>query len=192
MFLGALGVGILALVVDRVMLGPSEADAAAVPDDPAAGPVGSAPAVPSRAGEVPPDAGRPLAWGGGPTLAERLRQAAERFADVPHEVGARSAMDGAFAPPPTWQTTSATMQAVPVQSVSPAEAFVSRHRLTAVLSTGTSSGGGAVMLDGRVVRVGDQVDGWTLVAVHARGGEFVSGPHRASLALPDPATTPSR
>jgi len=171
----ALGVALVALVVDRLVLapsatGPQPAAAAESPPGPAAAatqpPTG--PEAPPTAAETDPAS--PSA--GPPPLASRLAAAAERFSLDPERL-----RDG-FAPAPSWLAEltepppSEPAEAAPEpETPSPAEAFREGHALTAVIMT---QRGGSAVVNGRVVRLGQTVDGFTLVRLTRRSAVFAS------------------
>ncbi|MEO1007656.1 MAG: hypothetical protein AAFX79_03765 [Planctomycetota bacterium] len=67
--------------------------------------------------------------------------------------------------------------------------FASRHTLSAVLAAGPDS---VAIIDGRPVRIGEKIDGMTLVEVERRAAVFESGARRIRVELPDQATAPGR
>lgn len=158
-YVGVLGVGLLALVADRTVLGPTGASAAAV--------------SPSELGAIPearPAAEPGVVARGGPSLSERL-------AGLEVE---RVTRDG-FAPPATWVPAAA---AAPLDES--ASAFVRGHRLTSIASlTGKDGTRLAAMINGRALVVGDRIGGFELVALGSSEATFRSGTTEATLRLPE-------
>jgi hypothetical protein len=58
--------------------------------------------------------------------------------------------------------------------------FAMKHKLTAVLA---SHGGGGAIVNGALVRVGQSIDGFTLIAVDRQGAIFASGNTRVTLTI---------
>jgi len=171
----ALGVALVALVVDRLVLAPSATGpqpAAAAESPP--GPAAAAP-QPSAGPEALTAAAEtdPASTSDGPaSLASRLEAAAERFSLDPERL-----RDG-FTPASSWLAEltepppSEAAEAAPEpETPSPAEAFRKGHALTAVIMTRS---GGSAVVNGRVVRMGQAVDGFTLLRLTRRSAVFAS------------------
>jgi hypothetical protein len=69
----------------------------------------------------------------------------------------------------------------PASGPDPAEAFVKAHLLVAVVIDGRQS---HVLIDDRVLKRGEQIDGFTLVSVGPKSAVFEHGGQRATLELP--------
>ncbi len=166
----ALGViAVAAFVVDRVFLrsgsgGPAPARAAADTPGPAAA---RPPAMPAPA---PPVAVPPSDR---PSLAARLDALAK---DPGVDVGG---MRDAFVPPPSWIAEVKSPEPEVVEP-SAAEKFAAAHTLTAVLLAGK---GGCAVVNGKVVQVGQEVDGFELVSLARECAVFQGGQERVELRL---------
>jgi len=164
----ALGViAVAAFVVDRVFLGsgsrgPAPARAAADTPGPAAAQPPPAPAPPLAV----PRSDRP-------SLADRL-DALAKDADV--DVGR---MRDAFVPPPSWIAVTKSPEPEVVEP-SAAEKFAASHTLTAVLLAGK---GGCAVVNGKVIQVGQEVDGFELVSLARECAVFQGGQERVELRL---------
>jgi hypothetical protein len=178
--IGALGLGALAFVLDRMVF-----SAGADADEPARAADASAYVVKSSAGpQVPPK----VNLGNQPrtiSLAGRLRAAAAAArvsAGVPTD---------AFMPSPAWQTVT-----IPEEPTTRLTAqFAARHHLNGVLAssadhTGSSSGGGHALVDGKIIAVGQLVDGFRLVSVSHRSAAFESADGRVVLEMDHSAAMP--
>ena len=174
-----LAFGLAALAADRLLLGggagsvagPATADAAALDPEEAVG--APRPAAPA------PVAGRAT---DGPAVAERLARVARRRGVSADRV------DDAFRPPTTWFALAPTEDAgsEPEPTGPDRGAFLEDHVLSAVLASGQR---GVAIVDGRPVRVGEEVDGFHLVAVDRRSARFEAEGQTAVLTL-DPAARP--
>ncbi len=177
--------GLLALVVDQLFLStgePASADAAvtvppsaigmsAITAPPTIGDIAAADA-PSSSVESP-DA--PALAQVPPSVAGRLRKAEQGMAIDPQDVA------DAFEPPASWlpQPDAADGQAAQPLSAQ-GRAFAQRHQLEAVMLQGERS---FILVDGKPLRSGDVLDGWTLVQIDARSAVFEAGDVRAVLRL---------
>ncbi len=163
-----LGLGVIAVASDRLFVLPDEASAERPPQgavtpppagavvEPAAAPVSAAPKIAPRV-----------------TIANRLDQIAERAGLDPDNVR------NAFRPPAGWLETD-TGPARPEKS--PAERFREVHRLNAVMAGGRE---GYVIIDGRTLYIGQELDGFALVSVRERSAVLVSDRERIELKLPE-------
>lgn len=98
----------------------------------------------------------------------------------------------AFKPPASWLPEKALpedKQAEPTSAPVDDRAgrFISAHRVTSIMS---SPAGDLVLIGGRTYQVGDQIDGFTLVAVESRAAVFRTGEPpevlEVTLTLPEP------
>ncbi len=157
-YAAALAVALGVLAYDKGWSsGPTPVRGAAVP-------VAEAAAQPvAAAGGVTPDAALPTAG-----LADRLRAlAADPTADV----------RDAFAPAAAW---AGDRRSDPAAGAADADAFRAGHRLSVVLVA--AGGGGSAVIGGRLVRVGQAIDGYRLTAVRPRSARLV-GPAGAAVDL---------
>ena len=140
LYIAVFGLGLVALVVDRVFLTPAGASGA--PVEPAAeSPTAAAPAHPAPA----------PAPQSGPSFGERLEQ---------HAVWPEGPLQDAFLAPDTWVGPRTAPPAAPeVQSEAP---FATRHHASAISSANHAS---FALVDGKTLRVGDVLDGHTFVRV---------------------------
>jgi hypothetical protein len=174
-----LGVAVAALLVDWLFLrdettGPSQAQASvnapavvpeAAPPDPVPEPPAAAAATPDT--EQPP-------------LADRLRKVAETLGLDPTD------MRDAFVPPEDWLSELKPPEAVAPQRDLAGE-FAQEHRLTSVILIGT---GGSAVVDGRAIRVGQELDGFRLTRLTPGGAVFQSGDSQVELRLRPVGDTP--
>jgi hypothetical protein len=147
-WLGALGLAVAALLLDRLAMGPG-----AMPKSASAEAVPSAvPAHKSADAAVPAAHATPAA---SLRLADRLKALATADLDPIH---ARDA----FATPESWlaQPKPVEAPAAVAPTADPAEKFVREHKLTSVL---LASDGGVAIVNGKVLRVGQEVDRFTLL-----------------------------
>jgi hypothetical protein len=77
-------------------------------------------------------------------------------------------------------------EAAPV-AAEPVRTFEDDHRVTSVFMTG--QGGGAVV-NGKLLRVGQEIDGYRLLRVSASGAVFASGEQEAAMPLCKGAVSP--
>jgi len=181
--IGALGLGALAFVLDRMVF-----SAGADADEPARAADASAYVVKSSAG---PQAPPKVNLGNQPrtiSLARRLRAAAAAPAAAGVSAGVPT---DAFMPSPAWQTVT-----IPEEPTTRLTAqFAARHHLNGVLAssadhTGSSSGGGHALVDGKIIAVGQLVDGFRLVSVSHRSAAFESADGRVVLEMDHSAAVP--
>jgi hypothetical protein len=172
--LAVLGVAVAALLVDRLALapsasGPKQAQARPTPG----GGTAEVQAAPS------PAAATPSATETDPALAERLEATAERF-----QLDPEALRDG-FIPAQAWleELVEPVPEAAPdpvEPQASPAEQFAEQHTLTSVILT---SGGGSAVIDGKVVPVGQAIDGFTLVRLTRSSAVFAADGAEVELRL---------
>ncbi|MFO8012812.1 MAG: hypothetical protein R6X20_05835 [Phycisphaerae bacterium] len=174
--LAVLAVAVVALVVDRLVLappasGPKHARAAPTPSP--ADTAAKTRATPS------PAAATPSETVGRPALAERLEATAERF-----QLDPETLRDG-FVPSQAWlvdlvePAPEAAPEAVETQA-SPAEQFAEQHTLTSVILT---TGGGSAVIDGKVVPVGQVLDGFRLTRLTRSSAVFEADGEEVELRL---------
>ena len=169
--IAVLGVGLGALAVDRLLLGgaatgPAQASAMPIPGAPA--PDGTA-----HAGAGDSSAAAPATL----SVAEQLRAVAA----AEHLNGA--VVPDAFEPSEQWVPAPAPAdnRSAARQAESAADNFARSHPLSAVLTTPT---GGWAMIAGQTVRVGQSVDGFTLVSVTEGAAVLERDGVRVELKLP--------
>ena len=167
-YAATLAVAVAALAYDRCRSsGPAAAGAAVLP--PAAVAVAGGPVDPAADARA---AGAPPSDGGG--MAARLR-ALSATTDDP-----LAGLRDAFTPPDAWAAARRAASPDPAAGVD-AATFAAGHRLSVVMLSGRSGGGSAV-IGGRLVRVGQAVDGYRLTAVRPRSARL-SGPGGAAVEL---------
>lgn len=106
------------------------------------------------------------------SLAQRLRQAAER-------ASGNTSRD-AFCVGPAWPTPA---KATPADNA--AEQFRQSHRLTGVVS---SAGRAHAMIDGKIVAVGQVVDGYRLASIEHRTVTFEANDSKVVLNMVERST----
>lgn len=155
-FVGLLIVGIGALAVDRVFLQAPHAASAQTDNSQR---------VTASAATAAPSGSSPAAT----SLSERLRQM--QAADQPRLAKLRDIF-----------TLTAGFAAQPAQDaaakVDPGDQFRRSHRVTATLLNGQRS---QAMIDGRLVTLGQSVDGFRLVSMNAQSATFESPDGQAIL-----------
>jgi hypothetical protein len=164
--LAALGLAVLALAADRLWIGSGEAS-----PRPAA--ASAAPAVTALAPSAPtasaPAAGGVSAATGRASVADRLKTLAAGKSLDPDGV------KEAFAPPESWMVQVAAPAAVPEEasppSPDPAETFAGQYKLTSVLISGS---GGIAMVNGKMLRMGQEIGGYRLVGLAPGSATFKS------------------
>jgi len=105
----------------------------------------------------------------GPSIAQRLRSAGRGYTD--REV------NDAFAMGVVWHTPE---KAPAVQVDQSAQRFHEMHHLTVTL---TSGGTGLAMVDGKIIAVGKELDGFKLVSISHRSATFESAGSKIILYL---------
>ena len=168
-----------AFLVDRLLLGygdgqtsPSRSKAAEV-----AAPLERPTAAPAQAQAKAAVSSRQH----GPSLADRLEAAGQKTADL-------SAVRDAFRPAPEW-VAELRPEAQQVRTVSAAESFLHQHRLTAVMTDGN---GGQAVVDGKCLRIGQEIDGFVLSSVGRRTAVFTSGEVSVELKLAEKSQADDR
>jgi hypothetical protein len=169
-YLAMLVTGLAALVLDRLTAGPQNARAQ---DDPSS-------FVVERT-DKSLSSGAPTVTGGaehtaiGPDLSVRLRSLGERFA-------VDSQYRDPFRAPSSWAPRSAAVPlpaTVPVSDpASPAGEFERSHRLTAVLLSDRQRN---AVVDGKMIKPGQAIDGFTLISVTHDTAVFRAGAATAVL-----------
>ncbi|MFN4243966.1 MAG: hypothetical protein ACK4PI_12120 [Tepidisphaerales bacterium] len=148
-------------------------------------PPGSAAAPPPRDGAAEP-AVLPAAtrgWGA-PGVQARLRSLQQRLPASAHRRDPfhfERAQVAAVEPPPD------TTESCPRRLA--AEAFATRHRLRAIVGSGS---GGMVLVSDRMVRLGEGVEGWELVHIARDSATFERDGYRVTLPLSDGPTRPGQ
>ena len=166
-----LGLAGFAVTCDQLFFfpaaGPATAQAAssAVVNEPAASTPMPVPASPAA---VAGGSGQPT-----PAIAGRLQGLA-----VAHRLNL-SEVDDAFDPPATWKQQEQTIRVLKRSQVR-ANDFRQSHQLTAVLTAGKR---GLAVLGGKPVRIGQTIDGFTLVDVAKRSAVFEAEGVRVELSL---------
>lgn len=146
-----------ALVVDKLFLGASGPVAARA--DEVAAQAEASVAAPVRAAAAQP------------TVAKRL----ERLGAHGAEVG------DAFAVPAAWRKVAVKNTEQGPNIDTPAAAFVKEHHVAAILRGGQDPA--RAMVNGKLVTLGDSIDGGTLVEVNDQGAVFEVGGVRVLIAL---------
>lgn len=149
-YAGILGACALALVVDRLFLAPGEADAGE-PGSPTATTTGAAP-VTRDSLPVPAIPRKPLA---------------DRFATLAEERSIDLAsMPDPFQVPAEWYPDEhGTIDPIVELDTPAVEEFRKAHRLNAVMAL---ESGGYAIVDGRRLRIGQEIDGFELMEIRAR------------------------
>jgi hypothetical protein len=171
--LAVLAVAITALVVDRLFL----ASSATGPRQARASSADAAPAPPEADPVQAPEAA--AAAEAATRFAERLEAAAERFELDP------AAMRDGFTLEAAWREELAgppepVQQAEAEPQPSPADQFAGAHTLTSVVLT---TKGGSAVVDGRVVPLGHDLDGFTLVRLTQNTAVFEADGEEVELRL---------
>lgn len=158
-YVAVLGLGLVGLVLDRTMLSPAGAEAAAEPAE--ATPVAEAEPQTAAAASVPAR----------PTLADRLREV-----ETAHGLSwGEERVRDAFRPSDAWRADLSHTE--PAEAVDPsvqvADLFRQKFRLHAVV-TGPTGGLARLAHDGgeEMVKVGQVLDGIELVSLDARTATF--------------------
>ena len=145
-YVALFGLGLIALAADRLFFTPAGASAASPEPGPDA-PAPTPPASPQPAPESAP----------GPSFAERLDRQA-KWQDGP--------LQDAFFAPAAWVNGQSSPEA-PAEA-RPESSFRDKHHVTAVARV---SGNAMAIIDGKPVRIGESLDGFTLADIEdAHGG----------------------
>jgi hypothetical protein len=174
--LALLGVAVVGLLVDRVFLTSSTT----APQ--AANASNREPALPVPLTVVTPTMS--VSSTSTAHIAARLRHAGEKTSMDP------AALKDAFVPAESWlakpeQGTPVALTTTPV--VDSGDRFVRDHKLTSVL---IDAGGGIAVVNGKVLRVGQEIDGYRLVRLAPGTAEFESGPGGSRIQLQTVQPTP--
>lgn len=189
-YLAVVGVGLCVVVLDRFVLdtdqaspAPAAAAAPATTAAPGAGAIGATIPSPPGPGALAARPTRPAVTDPATSLSARLDAVADATAVDPLNVR------DAFKPDPSWTVivpagVGADDSGDGQSGAKPSEAvqFQQQHRLIAVI--GNATGGGAAVVDGKPVVVGQRLGAFKLVAVNARSAVFESDNERAVLQLP--------
>jgi len=151
MLLGVFLVGLAALVLDRVLLRPRGGPASA-----SAGPSELAAELLIPATNIPSPPAQPQ--------QRRATQCLDRL--WPDREMDFERVRDPFSLPASWPAEGPGPAATPLD---PAARFAGRHQLTAVVIDGTRS---YVLIDGRLLRPGQEIDGFKLVSVADRSALF--------------------
>ena len=161
--------GLAAVGIDRVFILPGRASADRPPSERYAV-TRTAPPAPGPAAAAASPAQRS-------TIADLLDEiAAARGLDL-------TAVPDAFAPPAAWRGEEGTP---PPALPDAAERFRRAHTLNAVMASGEN---GYVIIDGRTLFIGQELDGFVLISVGVRSAVLTSGRVRVVLTLPDAGGT---
>jgi|WetSurMetagenome_2_1015567.scaffolds.fasta_scaffold135875_2 hypothetical protein len=163
--LALLALAVVGLAVDRLFL-----------TSPATAPQPASASISGPAASLPPSSATPVVVpavpAGADGIVERLRLAGKGLSLAP------AALKDAFVPAESWLvkpnpavTPTAVTTAVPV--VDSGGRFISEHKLTSVL---IDAGGGIAVVNDKVLRVGQEIDGYRLVRLAPGVAEFTGGP----------------
>jgi hypothetical protein len=169
--LALLCLAMTALAVDRLILSPGQAGPAH------AQAVSAGPGAPSSPQPVPASAAAPAAFKSVKSVSARLAELARREDLDPAQI------PDAFAPPKSWTIQSA---AAPAGGAGAKTSFAQTHSLTAVT---LAAGRTHAMVSGRMMAVGEKLDGFRLVDISRYSVVFepVEGGQRVELQLETPA-----
>jgi len=121
-----------------------------------------------------------------PVISERLKALATRQKDG----GDPACLREAFAPSDEWLAVlSAPKVAAPLPQADLAADFTRKHKLTSVLMAGSA---GCAVVDGKIVRIGQELDGFRLDSLAPDCAVFqaVQGPVSVTLSLSSPVANP--
>ncbi|HWA49613.1 MAG TPA: hypothetical protein VG742_15175 [Dongiaceae bacterium] len=171
-------VGAIALSADRLLFLNSSASADTTPAAseyalPAATPT----AAVSAGARLSPAPQLPAAPAPAASIAQRLRDAAK---------AAPTTGGDAFAFGECWRQAEPAAAAPDNSGTLAAEQFKTTHHLTGVL---TGNGRPVAMIDGRIVPVGQSIDGYRLVDVSHRSATFELGQTQVTLPMSERATS---
>ncbi len=111
-------------------------------------------------------------------LASRLESMAAGQQDLADEP-----IRDVFQPSETWLARLGVRSSKPTVAAAPKEAsFISRHRLQAVL---VGKDGSSAIVNSTYLKIGQELDGFTLVSINANSASFVRGKERVMLTLGD-------
>lgn len=161
---GLLAIAVVALVIDRIFFAePSKAQAS--------------PELPGKLEPPPAVSVAPVAEPADGLISEHLNSIPA--VDL-------KAMPDAFAPSKAWILATQPPPPPPLPAPPPdkvdhrAAEFVAAHKLSALLK---SHNGGAAVIDGEMVRVGETLDGYTLTAVQGGSARFTNGSSVVDLTM---------
>jgi hypothetical protein len=167
-------VGAIALTADRLVFLNRTASAETAP----AASEYAMPAAPTAtAGTAASAPKAPVTGAAALSVAQRLRDAAK---NAPQSDG------DAFTFPQSWRQAEPAAAAPDNAATLAAEQFKSAHRLTGVL---TANGRAVAMIDGRIVPVGQSIDGYRLIEISHRSATFELGHSQITLMMAE-RTTP--
>jgi len=182
--IAVLGTSVIGFVIDRALLDPGTPKTAeAAASLPAPGPAAPAAAAPAPAAapriSAAPAAAQPTA--AAPAKPATVSQAAaagaariplaERLKALAPPDGETAAMREAFAPSQAWLASLGEGKPGAGPQLDLAADFVRTHKLTSVLRRG---GVGSAVIDGKVVEVGERLDGYRLIGLTADSAVFRS------------------
>lgn len=188
--IAVLGASVIGFIVDRAFLDPGTpktAEGAASlpapgPAAPAAAAAAPAPAAAPRASAAPAAAPPTATAPAKPATASQAAAAgaarvplAERLKALAPPDGESAAVREAFAPSSAWLASLEEGKPGPAPQPDSAADFVRTHKLTSVLRRGSV---GSAIIDGKVVEVGEGLDGYRLIGLTADSAVFQS-PHNA-------------
>ncbi len=165
-----LAIALLILMVDQFSGGPAPADAQS--DTPAASIPRSPQELPTATNSAEPVATEAIA-DAGPSVARMLSVIRGNTDYDPQQV------DNAFAPSSQWAGDAQNAQPQ-TDDRSDAEAFVQAHRVTAIMR---GERGGYAIINGNIVRVGQKLNGFTLIEVSPSAVVFRSEKWEIELPL---------
>lgn len=147
--------------------------------------VGAGAAPPPRGGVAEPAVLPATARGwGAPGVQARLRSLQQRLPASAHRRDPfhveRTLVAAVEAPPDTTEACPRRLAA---------EAFATRHRLRAIVGSGS---GGMVLVSDRMVRLGEGVEGWELVHIARDSATFERDGYRVTLPLSDGPMRPTQ
>lgn len=165
-----LGAAAVAFVIDRIFFSPPAAGAApAMTARPAHAEPQAAPAVPVTVSQAVP-----AGW-----LADRLRAATRKSSQDLHDAGLRDV----FVAPAGWRPARPATAVVSAPKVPLfADAFRREHHLGGIVIEGHNS---RAIVDGQLIPVGQEFDGFRLVSLSRQSAQFVRGEEQVLLSLPD-------
>ena len=165
--LAVLGMALVGLAADRLFLSPDKAG----PEQAQARPTPSPAARPAAQAFAHPPAAAPAVL---TNLARRIEACAGGTCLDPGTVRE------AFVPAQSWLRTPKVSQSDPVQPTL-GQKFLQKHRLVSTILSGTNGGG--VVVNDRIIQVGQEIDGFRLVEVTGSSAAFQAGEERVELWL---------
>lgn len=163
-WLAVLGLGVVALILDRALLGPASANAEATPELSAGSAPSAGVAAKPEDAEIPLPGAAAAQTAAGPSLAERLREAQASIGEWDH-----ASLREAFRPSQAWLSVLVQPAVTEAAQASPDD-FWSTVRVTAIVSGRAGAFVRAVIGEQTwVIPVGGQVQGLRLVSVDDSG-----------------------